>query len=47
MEPVGSGSGIHSFAALRLGASRVLSFDYASKSVALSKGFFIVRTAKA
>jgi len=31
---VGSGSGIHSLAALRLGASRVLSFDYDSKSVA-------------
>jgi SAM-dependent methyltransferase len=30
---VGSGSGIHSLAALRLGASRVLSFDYDSKSV--------------
>jgi len=31
---VGSGSGIHSLAALRLGASRSLSFDYDSKSVA-------------
>lgn len=31
---VGSGSGIHSLAALRLGASRVLSFDYDTKSVA-------------
>ena len=31
---VGSGSGIHSLAALRLGASSVLSFDYDSKSVA-------------
>jgi Ribosomal protein L11 methyltransferase (PrmA) len=30
---VGSGSGIHSLAALRLGASRVLSFDYDSNSV--------------
>jgi SAM-dependent methyltransferase len=31
---VGSGSGIHSLAALRLGASRVLSFDCDTKSVA-------------
>jgi 2-polyprenyl-6-hydroxyphenyl methylase/3-demethylubiquinone-9 3-methyltransferase len=31
---VGSGSGIHSLAAIRLGASRVLSFDYDTKSVA-------------
>jgi predicted RNA methylase len=31
---VGSGSGIHSLAALRLGALRVVSFDYDSKSVA-------------
>jgi SAM-dependent methyltransferase len=31
---VGSGSGIHSLAALRLGASRVVSFDYDAKSVA-------------
>jgi 2-polyprenyl-6-hydroxyphenyl methylase/3-demethylubiquinone-9 3-methyltransferase len=31
---VGSGSGIHSLAALRLGATRVLSFDYDAKSVA-------------
>lgn len=31
---VGSGSGIHSLAAFRLGASRVLSFDYDPKSVA-------------
>ena len=31
---VGSGSGIHSLAAIRLGASRVLSFDYDIKSVA-------------
>lgn len=30
----GSGSGIHSLAAVRLGASRVLSFDYDQKSVA-------------
>jgi len=30
----GSGSGIHSLAAVRLGASRVLSFDYDPKSVA-------------
>lgn len=31
---VGSGSGIHSLAALRLGASRIVSFDYDPKSVA-------------
>src|SRR5580765_2601239 len=31
---VGSGSGIHSLAAIRLGASRVLSFHYDSQSVA-------------
>src|SRR5580765_3445201 len=31
---VGSGSGIHSLAAIRLGASRVYSFDYDSQSVA-------------
>jgi 2-polyprenyl-6-hydroxyphenyl methylase/3-demethylubiquinone-9 3-methyltransferase len=31
---VGSGSGIHSLAAVRLGASRVVSFDYDPKSVA-------------
>ena len=31
---VGSGSGIHSLAAVRLGAARVLSFDYDPKSVA-------------
>src|SRR5579859_4682592 len=31
---VGSGSGIHSLAAIRLGAARVLSFDYDRKSVA-------------
>src|SRR5262249_47485061 len=31
---VGSGSGIHSLAAVRLGASRVLSFDYDPKCVA-------------
>ena len=31
---VGSGSGIHSLAAVRLGATRVLSFDYDPKSVA-------------
>jgi SAM-dependent methyltransferase len=31
---VGAGSGIHSLAALRLGASRVLSFDYDANSVA-------------
>jgi 2-polyprenyl-3-methyl-5-hydroxy-6-metoxy-1,4-benzoquinol methylase len=30
----GSGSGIHSLAAIRLGASRVLSFDYDPRSVA-------------
>ncbi|HEY2170529.1 MAG TPA: class I SAM-dependent methyltransferase, partial [Candidatus Angelobacter sp.] len=30
----GSGSGIHSLAAIRLGAARVLSFDYDPKSVA-------------
>ena len=31
---VGSGSGIHSLAAIRIGASRVFSFDYDAKSVA-------------
>src|SRR5712671_4207483 len=31
---VGSGSGIHSLAAVRLGAARVVSFDYDAKSVA-------------
>jgi 2-polyprenyl-6-hydroxyphenyl methylase/3-demethylubiquinone-9 3-methyltransferase len=31
---VGSGSGIHSLAALRLGATRIVSFDYDTKSVA-------------
>ena len=34
---VGSGSGIHSLAAVRLGASRVYSFDYDVQSVACTK----------
>lgn len=34
---IGSGSGIHSLAAVRLGASRVVSFDYDVKSVACSR----------
>jgi 2-polyprenyl-6-hydroxyphenyl methylase/3-demethylubiquinone-9 3-methyltransferase len=34
---VGSGSGIHSLAAVRLGASRVVSFDYDFKSVSCTK----------
>src|SRR5215831_2516311 len=34
---VGSGSGIHSLAAIRLGASRVHSFDYDAQSVECSQ----------
>jgi 2-polyprenyl-6-hydroxyphenyl methylase/3-demethylubiquinone-9 3-methyltransferase len=34
---VGSGSGIHSLAAVRLGASRVHSFDYDPQSVACTR----------
>src|ERR1700744_4733542 len=34
---IGSGSGIHSLAAVRLGASRVVSFDYDPKSVSCTQ----------
>jgi SAM-dependent methyltransferase len=34
---IGSGSGLHSLAALRLGADRILSFDYDENSVATTK----------